>query len=271
MQWLSALGLIVRRLVFPPRCRVCGELLPWTRAGGMIADEAEDLVSQFHGELAPVMCAFCRTGVEEPSGQRCTACGVPLLGDISESCLCGHCMDPARPLARVTALFLHDDGPAMAVRALKYKNKRALAPPMGRLLFARALRAHMDGEGKRWDIDLVVPVPLHGKRLRRRGFNQASLLLCTFEEEAGLNVCHRLLRRRRETTPQAGLTRKARLKNVKGAFELTPGRDVKGMRVLLVDDVFTTGSTLAACATILKKHGASEVSALVFARRDMTK
>ncbi len=139
---------------------------------------------------------------------------------------------------------------------------------MGRLLFARALHAHLDDETKRWDIDLVVPVPLHGKRLRKRGFNQVSVLLKAFEVEAGLDVCHRLLRRRRATTPQAGLTRKARLKNMKGAFELRPGREVKGQRILLVDDVFTTGSTLMACATVLKKHGAAEVSALVFARRD---
>jgi ComF family protein len=269
MQWISALGLMVRRLIFPPRCRVCGVLLPWGPYDGAARVGIDGLVSLFHGELFPVMCGTCREGAEEPSGCRCTVCEAPLFGDVLYPPLCGHGMDPNRPLSRITALFLHGGGPAMAVRALKYKNKRALAPPMGRLLFARALATHLDAEGKRWDIDLVVPVPLHGKRLRQRGFNQASLLLKAFEQEMGLRVCHRMLRRRRATPPQAGLTRKARLKNVKGAFEMTAGRDVKGKRVLLVDDVFTTGSTLAACAKILKKNGAIEVSALVFARRDM--
>jgi len=269
-RWVSALALMVRRLVYPPRCRVCGVLLPWERVGGSLSRHGEDLSSMFHGELCHVMCAACRTGAREPSGQRCSACGQPLSGVVTDPPLCGPCMDPHRPLSRMTALYLHDGGPAMAVRALKYKNKRALAPPMGRLLFARALRAHLDGDAKRWDIDLVVPVPLHGKRLRARGFNQASVLLAAFEQEAGLRVCHRLLRRRRPTTPQAGLSRRARLTNVKGAFELAPGRMVEGLKVLLVDDVFTTGSTLAACAALLKKHGATEVSALVFARRDMT-
>jgi len=244
-------------------------LLPWERAGAPGGQGDEDLVLLFHGELCHVMCAVCRAGAKEPSGQRCAACGEPLAGVVSDPPLCGLCMDPDRPLLRMTSLYLHDGGPAMAVRALKYKNKRALASPMGRLLFARALRTYLDGETKRWDIDLVVPVPLHGKRLRNRGFNQASVLLSSFEREAGIRVSHRLLRRRRYTTPQAGLSRRARLNNVKGAFELAPGRDVKGMRVLLVDDVFTTGSTLAACAVMLKKHGATAVSALVFARRDM--
>lgn len=269
VRWLSVLGLVVRRLIYPPRCRVCGVLLPWGPLDGSLREGGEDPDSFFHGALCHVMCAACRTGAEEPSGQRCTACGVPLAGAVPDPPLCGPCMDPDRPLSRVTALYLHDGGPALAVRALKYNNKRALAPPMGRLLFARALRAHLDGDSKRWDIDLVVPVPLHAKRLRRRGFNQVSLLLGEFEKEPGLYVCHRLLRRRRPTAPQAGLTRTARLTNVRGAFALAPGQRVTGMRVLLVDDVFTTGSTLAACAALLKRQGAAEVSALVFARRDL--
>jgi len=171
----------------------------------------------------------------------------------------------------MTALYLYDGGPALAVQALKYKNKRALAPPMGRLLFARALCTYLDGDLKRWDIDLVVPVPLHGKRLRKRGFNQSSLLVDPFEGRKGIRVCHRLLRRSRPTVSQAGLSRRARLSNVRGAFELASGVSARGKRVLLVDDVFTTGSTLTACAALLKKHGAAEVSALVFARRDMTR
>ncbi len=157
----------------------------------------------------------------------------------------------------------------MAVRALKYRDKRALAPPIGRLLFARAVMTHLDVDEKRWDIDLVVPVPLHTKRLRHRGFNQVSLLLSPFEAEAGLQVDHRLLRRKRATSSQAGLTRKGRLKNVVGAFELGRGKAVRGKRILLVDDVLTTGSTLGACAALLKRRGARSVSALVFSRRDM--
>lgn len=269
MSWLLALGFVVRRLIFPPRCRVCGALLPWGGDGVPAGDGAEGFALGFHGELGEVMCASCRSGASEPSGIRCRACGIPLMGQVMDPPTCGLCMDPNRPLDRITALFLHEEGPALAVRALKYRNKRALAPPMGRLLFAKARATHLDDAHKRWDIDLVLPVPLHGKRLRKRGFNQASLLVAAFEKERALRVCHRLLRRRRPTTPQAGLSRSARLKNVKGAFELTSPSEVTGKRVLLVDDVLTTGSTLAACAAVLKKHGAQSVSALVFARRDM--
>ena len=270
MRWIATVGRVFRSLVFPPRCRVCGVLLPWKHWDLRKTYETHGFVVSFHLFLAPVMCVGCRAGVEEPSGQRCRACGIPLAGDVMEMQLCGLCMDPRRPLRQVTAVYLHDGGPAKAVRALKYRNKRALAPPMGRLLFARAALAHLDPDGGCWDVDLVVPVPLHGKRLRKRGFNQSALLLTGFERALGLEVSHRLLRRRRNTAPQAGLSRKGRLKNVKGAFELTPGFDVTGRRILLVDDVLTTGSTLVACAALLKRRGAAEVSALVFSRRDAT-
>ncbi|VFQ42584.1 ComF family protein [Desulfoluna butyratoxydans] len=271
LRWVSAVALLVRRLVYPPRCRICGVLLSWEAPVGLQSPGEADLAGLFHGALCGVMCAACRSGVQEPSGQRCSACGEPLPGVVAEPLLCGACMDPDRALTRMTALYLYDGGPALAVQALKYKNKRALAPPMGRLLFVRALGAYLDGDSKRWDIDLVVPVPLHGKRLRKRGFNQSSLLVAPFEGRDGIRVCHRLLRRSRPTASQAGLSRRARLSNVKGAFELAFGASPRGKRVLLVDDVYTTGSTLTACAALLKKHGAAEVSALVFARRDMTR
>lgn len=270
MRWVAIVGRVFRNLIFPPRCRICGVLLPWDNGGRRETYDAHGPAASFHKAFTPVMCALCRLGAEEPSGQRCRACGIPLVGNVMAMQLCGPCMDPRLPLRQVTAVYLHDGGPAKAVRALKYRNKRALAPSMGRLLFARATQVHLDPDEGRWDVDLVVPVPLHGKRLRKRGFNQSSLLLAGFEKELGLAVEHGLLRRRRNTPPQAGLSRKGRLKNVKGAFELAPGFDVAGRRILLVDDVLTTGSTLVACAALLKRRGAAEVSALVFSRRDAT-
>ena len=189
-------------------------------------------------------------------------CGNPLAGVTISPPQCGPCMDPNRPLTSVVALYLYDGAPALAVKALKYKNKRALALPMGRLLYGGLA---MCGE-----VDLVVPIPLHKSRLRQRGFNQASLLLSDIEARGTPAVDHRLLQRVRKTSSQAGLSRQGRLRNVKGAFRVKASEKegLKGKRVLLVDDVLTTGSTLTACASALKRAGAASVSALVFARRD---
>jgi ComF family protein len=114
--------------------------------------------------------------------------------------------------------------------------------------------------------DVVVPVPLHPKRLRERGFNQSGLLAKEFSRRHGLPVSFDLLIRKKWTEPQTRLNRKERLENVKGAFGLRDASAVPGRRILLIDDVFTTGTTLSECARTLKKGGASEVYVLTVTR-----
>ena len=248
----------LRRLLFPPRCRVCGGLLPW-EASAVGVSHIKERCLAFYQEMAPVMCGVCMRGTKVPEGVRCSICGVPIEGVSLDPPRCGVCMAPNRILEKMVSLFLYEGGPAYGVRSLKYHNKRALAPPMGRLLYGA-----IEEIGA---VDLVVPVPLHLSRLRKRGFNQASLL-CEVLEKKGYAVAHDLLLRRRNTDSQAGLSRKARLKNVQGAFEVKEKRLVKGRTILLVDDVLTTGSTLSACGRVLRSAGAESVSALAFARRD---
>jgi ComF family protein len=115
--------------------------------------------------------------------------------------------------------------------------------------------------------DLILPVPLHPGRLKERGFNQSGLLAAGLARRLRAPVSFDVIERKSRTQPQTRLTRRERLKNLKGAFELSGARGVRGRRVLLVDDVFTTGATLSECArTLKKKGGASEVNAITVTR-----
>ncbi len=114
--------------------------------------------------------------------------------------------------------------------------------------------------------DLVVPVPLHLKRVKERGFNQSALLAKELGRKLGLPVCYDILVRGKWTEPQTRLNRGQRLKNVRGAFEAPDAQRVRNRRILLIDDVFTTGETLSECARTLRKKGASEVHALTVTR-----
>jgi len=120
-----------------------------------------------------------------------------------------------------------------------------------------------------WELpapDLMVPVPLHPKRLRQRGFNQSGLLAGQFARKIKVPVWFDIMIRKNQTQPQTRLKREERLKNVKGAFEISGADRVRGRRVLLIDDVFTTGTTLSECARTLKRGGASEVHAITVTR-----
>jgi ComF family protein len=115
--------------------------------------------------------------------------------------------------------------------------------------------------------DAVVPMPLHWRRRWQRGFNQSELLAREIARKWGVPVSA-LVRRKRATAPQAGLTSAQRRKNVEGAFQVGKGTRLKGMRLLLIDDVLTTGATASACARALKRAGAAQVTFLALARRD---
>jgi ComF family protein len=146
------------------------------------------------------------------------------------------------------------------VRALKYGGRRRLASRLAEELFSKSRAAELIG-----DDALLVPVPLHGRRRRRRGFNQAELLARALGRLRGVEVVPRALRRRVDTPSQTGLTAAGRRRNVVGAFVVDHPRRVMGRCVVLVDDVYTTGATARACATALKRAGAREVGLLTLA------
>jgi ComF family protein len=147
------------------------------------------------------------------------------------------------------------------VQKFKYGRKVSLGKPLGRLL-ARGCQEFL-GE---YEIDLIVPVPLHPKRLRWRGFNQSWLLARQVGRAYGIPMDPFVLQRSRATPPQTQLTEEERRKNMRGAFALRTGASVAEKSVLLVDDVYTSGATVNECSRTLKRGGAKQVYVLTLAR-----
>lgn len=148
-----------------------------------------------------------------------------------------------------------------AMHLFKYAKKASLSKPLG-LLTRETFFRFWDNDS----VDLVVPVPLHVKRLRERGFNQAHLLIRRWAKEEGISFDGLALFRSRWTEPQTTLSRAERQKNIKGAFSVVSPQNIKGKRILLVDDVYTTGSTVNECAKVLAKADAEFVDVLTLAR-----
>jgi ComF family protein len=229
--------------------RVLDHVFPWTCAGcGNPADFA--------------FCDRCMAAVRWIADPICPRCGLPLASPPSHPC--GRCAvrPPAFSRLRAIAVYRSDDDRdplGIALRGLKYAGRRALAPPLSRLL---ADRFPFDPCA----YDLVAPVPLHVERIRRRGFNQALLLAREPVRRFALPLDPALLVRLRKTAPQVALDEAERRRNVRRAFALRRGRTVDGSRVLLVDDVCTSTATAEACARSLTEAGAASVDVLVVAR-----
>ncbi|WP_454684367.1 ComF family protein [Ancylobacter moscoviensis] len=224
----------------------------------------------------PPACMACRAAVNEP-GCLCAGCwsrmgfierpfcdrlGTPLPHDAGEGAPLSPAAladPPAYGRARAVAVF--GDVARDLIHALKYADRLDVAEPMARMM-ARA------GADILAEADALVPVPLHGLRLWRRRFNQSAALARFVGKRTGVPLRTGWLERRRATTPQVGLDRTARLRNVAGAFAVPEAAraELRGRRVVLVDDVFTTGATIDACVKALTRAGAKRVDVLVFAR-----
>jgi len=185
--------------------------------------------------------------------------------------LCGSCIEQHRPFGKARALCVYEGAGLALIHALKYRGKVQLARPLGSLLYAAFARYWDNGE-----IQTVIPVPLHRKRLRARGFNQAYLLVrdwaggslpvLTHDPAPPLTVDRESLVREQMTDPQTGSGRQQRLDNVRHAFAVRDGYNIRGKRILLIDDVQTTGATADACARVLLEGGAENVDVLTVAR-----
>jgi ComF family protein len=191
----------------------------------------------------------------------CRSCRTPFATPypLGEDGRCGLCRAGLNQFDSTYAYSSYDGAMRELIHLFKYDRVRPLATVLGGFLSAALPREER--------FDMLVPMPLHWVRRWRRGFNQSHLLARDLARRTGIPVAN-ALRRRRSTASQASLSRAARRRNVRGAFELRRGVDVRGLRVLLLDDVLTTGATANACAAVLKRAGASSVAVLTLARAD---
>lgn len=231
--------MILTRALSQARSLVLGQLLP-ERCG----------VCASYGSL---LCQDCMEALPVAVGPRCERCWQPFS---TGECL--HCAAYGSECTLIRACFIYTGGARRLVAALKYTGTFALAAPVHTLM-ADYWRATGLQAG------VVVPVPLHPRRERQRGFNQSALLARGLAASLGLPCNETVLKRRRATPPQARATVEERRSNLYGAFE-SADDVLEGTRVLLVDDVTTTGATLGACASALFEGGAAAVYGFAFAR-----
>lgn len=231
-QTLKKAGRCALDLVLPPRCPGCNGL-----------DVSVQNPAGF--------CLLCWQAVIEVSNP-CPRCALP-----DEAPLCVTCSRDPHLFATASAPLIYGGQLAVAIQRIKYGRASHFCQPLGAHL--GSMIAFMD------PVDLMVPVPLHRSRLRKRGFNQATLLARGAARESGLSLQVDLLVRQRDTPSQAELSPEVRQQNVRGAF-VVRGSACRGQRILLVDDVMTTGATASACTLALLEAGAKEVHVLTLAR-----
>jgi ComF family protein len=208
-------------------------------------------------------CGPCWAALPIGLGPGCSVCGEPFPG-LAGVLPCDTCRraPPAYAFARAVAQYR--DGMREAIHALKFGGRAVLAGPLGRLLAETGARALPAPPGD-W-ADGLIPVPLHPARLAERGFNQAELLAAPCAARWRLPLLGRALVRARPTLPQADLDAEARRANVRDAFRVLRPAEVRDRRLLLVDDVLTTGATVGAAARALRAAGATEVGVLTLSR-----
>jgi ComF family protein len=235
--WLKRFGFTVLEFFLPRLCLFCGAAV---------------------GETAAVaVCPACESQITWVESPLCTWCGKMFLSPEGGDRVCGDCQTDPPPFTRARAAALYDGPVVQAITRFKFSRQMACLPLLQHWL-TRPLCLDLVAAA-----DLLAPVPLHRTRIKHRGFNQALLLAQAFP---GTPLAREAVIRTRPTPPQVGLNPREREKNVKGAFAAPEQGLVKGKNVLLVDDLFTTGSTVKECARVLRQAGARQVEVLTVAR-----
>ncbi|MFH1974626.1 MAG: ComF family protein [Pseudomonadota bacterium] len=305
---------ILKEALFPSKCMGCGSFF---HPPGDVAKRDDSSAAAyeldtmtFEKVMAPFLCSDCLCNFLPVESPLCSVCGFVFKSREGNDHVCGNCLEHPKRFGKARSLGLYDKTLMEVIHSFKYKEKLQLARPLEELLFSVFAR--------NWntdDFDLVVPVPLHVKRIRKRGFNQAYYLVRGWPEIAGkfkaepkrpersplpaaesasefksdsnpsgltslrriescgvklksgnFDIGQDALYRTTWTQPQTGLGRKKRMENIRGAFSVGDESKVKGKRVLLVDDVYTTGATVNECAKAILGGGAVSVDVLTLAR-----
>ena len=237
MSVVGAASRLLLNALLPPQCLKC--------------DAVVDSVG--------ALCATCFAGISFIAAPLCDACGAPFETPEAEYALCGACLQDRPTFSRARAVFLYNDGSRGLVLRLKHGDRTEAA-----VHFAKWM--NRSGAEIIAACDVIVPVPLHRWRLLKRAYNQSALLANALGRVAGKPVAVDALVRIKATPTQGGLDRQARRRNVAKAFASASPVKIAGKRVLLVDDVYTTGATVEACTDVLLNAGAQAVDVLVLAR-----
>lgn len=208
----------------------------------------------------PMFCPECLNRIELITGPLCSGCGRLFPKAAGGDHYCGLCLTGRHHFDRARAVAIYSEPFSQVIHRFKYQGKG-----YGLSSF-RALLEGLPEPPISTPPDLILPVPLHDRKLRRRGFNQAAILARAFFPKTRRLIRTDLLRREIDTAPQTSLSGKARRQNLKNAFAIWESEEIRGKNLVLVDDVFTTGTTVNECARVLKKAGASRVEVLTLAR-----
>ena len=233
-------------LFLPADCKICGQAL-------------ESLNFSY-------ICENCWDKVEWLRMPHCSRCGKPFPASLASpevpSLLCAECRRDSSPFKKVFAATLYEGVMKEAIHLLKYRRKKGIMERLEKILTTYFF--NMDLPFSKFD--LVVPIPLHRKKLKERGFNQAELLARVIATHFDLKLVKNDLKRVKATKSQTSLSKKQRLENIKGAFQFRNKDEFREKKILLVDDVYTTGTTVREAAKVLKKAKAREVYIFTLAR-----
>lgn len=236
-------------LIFPPICVVCERGL---------TGKSDKREMRFAGYG---LCEGCLDEMPWLTSPYCPRCSKPIPSPTTPIHRCGDCISRPPPFDSARSLLVYQEELFPLIHRMKYAPKPWMARFFG-FLMGEVLAEDIEALG----LHGIIPIPLHLKRLRQRGFNQAYLMARGVARRLGIQVMTGLLIRERWTEPQVGLSRRLRERNVRGAFRALEPTEIRGKRWLLVDDVYTTGSTLREAAKVLRKASAAEVHVLTLAR-----
>jgi ComF family protein len=229
-------------LIFPPICPICKTLL---------VSKAKNAI----------ICPDCHKAIRPVRPPYCPCCGLPYPSGDKKGHLCAPCLKERRYFEVHRTCALYEGALKEAIHRFKYGGVLPLVTVFGDLLHSAFRSLTRD-----YPVDLLVPVPLHIRRLRERGFNQALLLVKELSKRTGIPYAERALKKIKDTPFQITLKKRERKKNLRRAFQVKDRETIKGKAVMLVDDVYTTGTTVNECSRALRMAGAERVAVLTVAR-----
>lgn len=269
---LRRIAEVFKDALFPARCLACKSFFQhdFHQHGGLTAEGLQEgTVPDVERMMAPLLCTVCSKGFVTIESPMCSVCGIMFKSREGNDHICGECLASPKRFGMARSLGVYEQTLLKVIHRMKYDGKIQAARPLGTLLFFALMRYWATCR-----IDLVLPVPLHAKKMKMRGFNQSFLLVRGWESIAEalkvkvphITVDRSILVRERWTEPQTGLGRKKRLDNIRNAFGVCDSTKIAGKRILLVDDVYTTGATVDECAKTLLNAGAQQVDVLTLAQ-----